>query len=230
MATIATRMKSGTKPGFGWLVTLGIAVIAGAALFRAGASSMPALPGPSPSVIGLIDLTLVTKGLNEIKDRNALLNGRAAAYQKQLDEISGKLIALNEEIKLLPDGSKERRAKVFEGLELEQNAKAKQQILRKTIELEAGEILADMYKRVTDTAAKVAAKDGYSLVLLDDRSVSLPKDAPDEEINRAIFAKRVIYAAESVDLTPRIITEMNNEYGAPAPRAGAAAPAASGGK
>ncbi len=212
----------GTKPGFGWLVTAGVAAIAGAALFRAGASSMPVVPGPSPSVVGLIDLTLVTKGLNEIKDRNAALNTRAADFQKQLDDVSAQLNKINEEIKLLPAESKERRKKVFDGLELEQSAKAKQQILRKTIELEAGEILSDMYKKVTETAAKVAGKDGYSLILLDDRSVSLPKDAPDEEINRAIFAKRVLFAAESVDLTQRIITEMNNEYGAPAPRAGAA--------
>lgn len=230
MATTAMGTESGTKPGFGWLVMLGIAVMAGAALFRAGASSMPAVPGPAPSVIGLIDLTLVTKGLNEIKDRNAQLNTKAAEYQKQLDDLSAQLIKINEDLKLLPADSKERRPLVFKGLELEQNAKAKQQVLRKTVELDAGEILSDMYKRVTETAAKVAEKDGYSLVLLDDRSVSLPKDAPDEEVNRAIFAKRIIYAAESVDLTQRIITEMNNEYGAPVPRTGAAAPAAGGGK
>lgn len=222
--------RFGSKPGFGWLVMAGVAAIGGAALFRAGASSMPVVPAPAPSVVGLIDLTKVTKGLNEIKDRNATLNAKAADYQKQLDELSAKLTKINEDLKLLPDGSKERRAKVFEGVEAEQAAKAKQQILRKTIELEAGEILSDMYKKVTETAAKVAGKDGYSLILLDDRSVSLPKDAPDEEINRAIFAKRVLFAADSIDLTERIITEMNNEYGAPAPRSGAAAPAAGGGK
>lgn len=212
----------GTKPGSGWLVMAGVAVLAGAALFRAGASSLPQAPAPAPSVVGLIDLTLVTKGLNEIKERNAQLNTKAADYQKQLDDLAGKLAKINEDMKLLPAESKERRAKIFEGLELEQQAKARQQILRKTVELDAGEILTDMYKKVTQTAAKVAEKDGYSLILLDDRSVSLPKDAPDEEINRAIFAKRVLFAAESVDLTQRVITEMNNEFNAPSPRGGTA--------
>lgn len=210
------------NPGFGWLVTAAVAAMAGVALFRAGATSLPQAPAPAPSVVGLVDLTLVTKGLNEIKERNAQLNAKAAEYQKQLDELAGKLAKINEDIKLLPSTSKDRRAKIFEGLELEQQAKARQQVLRKTVELDAGEILTDVYKKVTDAAAKVAAKDGYSLILLDDRSVSLPTDAPDEEVNRAIFAKRVLFAAESVDLTQRIITEMNTEFNAPAPRGGSA--------
>lgn len=193
-------------------------LVAAFGLFRAGASSAPQTAPPPAAVVALVDLTKITKGLNEMKDRNDLLDKKRADFQKQIGDLKEKGTKAAEDYKLLPAGSKQAREKYLEMQEIEQNLKARGQVLQILLDADTGEILSDVYKKLLATCEKIAAKDGYTLVMLDDRSVELPTNPTPEDVNRVILARRVLYAAPTLDITERVVTEMNNEYTAPAKR------------
>lgn len=203
-----------------WLPAIAL-TLAGWSAYRAGASSAsPPPPPPAPAVIGLVDMEALMKGLTEVKARNADLQSINDKRQKELDAFAEKLKKIKADLDSLKDGTKERRDKFAEGLEAEAQYKGKGQILGRLSELDEGETVSGIYTKALATIAKVAAKDGYSMVLLDDRKLELPKFASGKEMSSAILNKRILFAAPSLDITDRIILEMNNEYAAPAPRGG----------
>ena len=67
---------------------------------------------------------------------------------------------------------------------------------------------------MTAAVAALAKKDGFDLILLDDRSINVPDDASYAEVNNTILNKRVLFASDTIDLTQRLITMMNNDFSA----------------
>lgn len=200
-----------------WLPALALA-LAGFGMYRAGASGTAPPPQPPPPVVGLVDMEALMKGLSETTARNAEFMVINEGRQKELDAISQKAKTLQAELEVLKPDAKERRAKVAELFELRELGKNKQQIFQQLSALEEGDIIKNIYAKAQATIAKVAAKDGYSLVLLDDRKAKLRDQGSGKDISSDIMSKKVLYTAESLDITERIITEMNNEFSAPAPR------------
>ena len=75
--------------------------------------------------------------------------------------------------------------------------------------------MKDVYVKIQAAVAKLAQKGGYTLVLLDDRAITLPKTTTDREMNAAILSKQILFAANGLDVTDELVTMMNNEYQAP---------------
>ena len=76
------------------------------------------------------------------------------------------------------------------------------------------QIIRELYAKVNKTIEEFAKREGYSMVLLDDRGIELTQQMTSNEVNQVILSKRILFADGSLDLTERIATVMNNEYGA----------------
>lgn len=201
---------------------LGLAIVAGAVLsitaltgWHAGATATTASLAPEPARIATVNLEKLVEGLQEIKDRDGAVRAKGQERQSEINSLTDELKKIDTELEALPKGSKERREKVAKGLELRRLADARLNVYQQLINLEKGEILADIYKKIGDTAAKLAEREGYDLILMDDRVIKLPENAQDSDVNMAIQAKRVIYARDSIDITDRLLTVMNSEYNTP---------------
>lgn len=199
-------------------VVLGLGLMAAAAVagFHSGATANSSHLDAKSAVIGTVDLNKVMESLVEVKERNAQINAKGTERQKVLDGLSDELKTIDADLKMLPAESKERVDKIAKGIELRKMAEAKAQIFQQLINLEKGEVLREVYKKIEDASRSLAEKEAMDLVIVDDSTmIRIPERASDQEVSLAAQTRKVLYAGKSIDLTDRIITQLNNANGAP---------------
>lgn len=196
---------------------LGIAVIAGTTIHSiARSGDTTALAAPTPTVIGLVDIAKLMNNLQELKDRNDLTMSKGKQLQEKLTEISSQIKQIDGELKdVIPKDDKAKRIeRLAQRVELEATYEARGKAYQRMIDLDHGDILNDLYPKATAAIQAYAAKEGYDVVLLDDRPMQLPDSGSVKDYNEVIQKKRVLFAKEGIDITDQLITVMNNEYAA----------------
>ncbi|MBX3318220.1 MAG: OmpH family outer membrane protein [Phycisphaeraceae bacterium] len=168
----------------------------------------------SATAVAIVDLERVMEGLTEKKKREDDMRALIAQRQATLDDLKKQLDGLAKQIELTPktDRAKLREIKQRQ-IEIAAQAEARKQALQTLISLETGEILREIYLKINNAITRVAAKDGWDLVLLDNRSINIPEALTDREINFIIQSRTVLHATNSVDISDDIITLMNAEFG-----------------
>lgn len=201
------------------VVIVGLCLVVGFAGVLAGGHRADAAAGvsaqrASATAVAIVDLERVMNGLTEKKRREDDMKALIGQRQASLDELKKTLDGLAKQLEVLPkdDRTKMREIKQKQ-IETAATAEARKQALQTLISLETGEILREIYFKINDAISRVAAKDGWDLVLLDNRSIDIPDALTDREINFIIQSRTVLHAANSVDITDDIITLMNSEFG-----------------
>lgn len=178
-----------------------------------GAAEGVATTRASATAVAIVDLERVMNGLAEKKKREEDMRALIAQRQATLDDLKKQLDGLTKQMELIP---KDDRLKLREikqkQIEIAATAEARKQALQTLIALETGEILREIYMKINGSITRVAEKDGWDLVLLDNRSIEIPDALTDREINFIIQSRTVLHAANSVDISDDIITMMNAEY------------------
>jgi len=169
----------------------------------------------APANVALVDLAKLMNGLDELTMRNIELATRKEALQKRLNEIRDQMSSIDNELKnvIREDLVKERTEKSAEKFQLEALYEATGKASQRLIDLDNGDIIRDLYIKVTATIGAFAQREGFDLVMLDDRAIQLPTSrATLKDYNQIIESKRILYANPTLDVTDRLITIMNNEY------------------
>jgi len=179
-----------------------------------GASNGVASSRASATAVAIVDLERVMLGLKEKERREGEMKDRINTFQGTMDELKKQLEGLTKQLELTPkdDVAKVREIKQKQ-IELAAQADARKQALQTLISIETGEILRSMYLKINNAVDRIAQKDGWDMVLLDNRSIKIPETVTDREINFIIQSRTVLHAANSVDITDDVITLMNNEFG-----------------
>lgn len=179
-----------------------------------GASNGVASSRASATAVAIVDLERVMLGLKEKERREGEMKDRINTFQGTMDELKKQLEGLTKQLELTPkdDVAKVREIKQKQ-IELAAQAEARKQALQTLISIETGEILRSMYLKINNAVDRIAQKDGWDMVLLDNRSIKIPETVTDREINFIIQSRTVLHAANSVDITDDVITLMNNEFG-----------------
>jgi Skp family chaperone for outer membrane proteins len=84
------------------------------------------------------------------------------------------------------------------------------------IDKERAKTLKRIYLDIRTAVAQLAKERGYDIVFVDDSINEIPT-AGEEETNRQISARRMVYTSPSVDITQELIAHMNKAFAAPAP-------------
>jgi len=189
------------------LALAGVGYVAGVAGARSSAMAPPSSP-----VVATIDLETVVQQLKERTDKEGSLKSSLAEAQAKVKKLQEDVKNEGEKLEQMPAGTgKEGAVKAFreKAIRAEFEAQYAQKLL---VELQ-GEMLRDLYLKISDTSTRLARKNGYSLVLASDQNVQIPKGDPND-ITRAIALRRMIYADGALDITGELVTMMNNEYAA----------------
>jgi Skp family chaperone for outer membrane proteins len=209
-----TIMKKSSVLAIGALCVAGLI---GATELRASGGAISALVAPKTAV-GIVNLEEVMKKLTEAEDLRKQLGDVAKKREDELVELDKKVKALEEEVKLIPDGAKDRFEKIAAREEAKLMGRARQSAYQELMDLDSGEVVRRMYMKIVDAVEVFAKKEGYELILLDDRLIKLPEVGKVNTMNAAIQARRVLFAENAIDITDRVVTLMNAEYKAPAKR------------
>jgi len=200
------------NPVFNLATLVACLVVIGIIGWRAGAESTGARLRAEPTSVAIVNVEKALNDLAELADLNTALKARVDARQKDLDDLRDRIKRLDEELKLQPENSTEKRrelrAQIFE---LTETAKARTNVYQSLINIEKGEIIRPLYTKLVAGVGEVAAKEGYDLVLFDNRALEVPLDTQ-AVINEVIQQKSILYANERLDITDQVIVLMNNKY------------------
>jgi len=195
-----------------WIAGIAIILI-GALAWTAGAVS--SRPPAQPTAVAVVDLLELFNGLNEREVLEGQLNARMEGRKNQLDEVVNELKVLEDDIQMLTRGTDEHREKLREGMEKQAVLQARQEALGQIVSIDMGTVRAGLFSKIESAVNSIAEREGFDIVLLDDSKFPIPENASDNDVYRAIITKSVIYRHDSIDITQRVITLMNNEYSAP---------------
>ncbi len=191
-----------------------IALALSAVAWKAGATSVR--PPAQPTAIATVDIVAVIDKLEERLVLEADLNTRTEARQAQLDEVLKQIQALQANLQEQADRtSEDYKEQLRQFYELRAVAEARREALSQIISIDLGTVRREMYLKVSDAIARIAQREGYDLVMLDDSPFPLPENAPDPDVYRAIVTKGIMYRHESIDITDDVATLLNNEFNAP---------------
>ncbi|MFG0306721.1 MAG: OmpH family outer membrane protein [Phycisphaerales bacterium JB040] len=175
-----------------------------------------ARPPATPTAVATIDIVAILDQLEERQVLEERLQASLNERQKQLEELGKRLENVQADIQTLNQQTPAYREKVREALELRNLAQTRRQILEQIISIERAELLRSLYDKISASIGRVADRDGWDVVLLDDSAFPLPQgDVSDRDIERNIVSRGVIYRHDSVDITSDVIQLMNNEFNAP---------------
>ncbi|HYF13945.1 MAG TPA: OmpH family outer membrane protein [Phycisphaerales bacterium] len=203
---------------FAWLsgVAVGAALVGGVAAWNAGQAHAVREPAPSPNTVGIVDLETLMNGLQELKDRNAVLDRVKDEYREQLNKLNEEIKTIEAQLKdnIPKDDRRLRASKAAELVEKRNLFDFRKKSFETLVEMQAAEIIRELYAKVNVSIGELAQREGYDLILLDDRRLVLSENATLERLNNEILSKRVLFARPDMDLTQRLMTILNNDYAA----------------
>ncbi|MEY3141698.1 MAG: hypothetical protein RLY21_191 [Planctomycetota bacterium] len=214
-------MKSNTLAAF----ALGSAVAVAAFLAgNAEARRVPAMFAP-PSAIGIVDMATVFDKLEESAEWDVKIKALEARAGEEMGRRKAELDALAKELEAMSDGP-EKEAKL-DSLRLKR-LQAEQWAGFKELEVDRETSLKwqSVYRSVREGAKKLAEAEKYDLIVVDDSRVEIrtqrAQNAPSltQQAQSQIAQLRVLYAGRTVDVTDKLIVQINNARSlTPAPNA-----------
>jgi Skp family chaperone for outer membrane proteins len=207
------------------LVALALVAAIGGVGFLAGRAEAirPNTLGAAPTPVGVVNMATLFDRLNEsaewdVKIRN--LEGRIAdEAQTRVRELE----SMGKEVEAMAEGTDKERT--LDALRLKR-LQAEQWKVMKELELDREKSLKwqAVYRSVREGAAKLAEAERFELIIVDDSKIEIQtqrsKDAPplETQAQSQISQLRVLHAAKSIDVTEKLIVQINNSRAAaPAP-------------
>lgn len=191
------------------LVGIGIGL---AASFQAAAlSRKPA----TPTSVAVVDWFAVTDKVDEWKEMQAELNKLRDSLLEQDSKTQKALAELRESVTVLPEGSDTRRREEEKYVIQKLQYEAWKQFRDNKMQTEQARMQVRLYNRITAAVAKVAQRDGWSIILWDDSRTKTPVEGKLDEAAELISRRQVLYSRQdAVDITDEIVLLMNNEFNA----------------
>lgn len=210
---------------------IGLAAFVAACVVYSTADSAPPPAAPAPVSIALVDIADVLNRSDELKDRNELIKQKVPELENKLKETGDEIDRIENDLKLVipPSDHAARVEKLSRLNELMAIHKARREAFQRQIDISKGDAITTVYQRAMATIDLFAKREGFDIVLVDDRSIRLPDlgSAVPGMVMQAVEGKRILYAREGVDITDRIVSLLNTEYASRRPSGGAQpAPAA----
>jgi len=196
-----------------WQTMTAVAVALGViGLWQAAVAQNGSAP-PEPTIVALVNLERLVQDLDERAAREEELQGYFKELQTKLDEMAADIRRKQEELQIYQPGSPEAKEARLALLRLEMRARQEQQISEALLGQRTAEMQVEIFDKIRAAIARLAERRGYQLVLSHDGQVELTARDRDS-VQKAIAARRVLWAENQLDITEELLRTMNNEWAA----------------
>jgi len=176
---------------------------------RAVSSSSMFKP-PVPPVIAVVDLQAIVKAIDERTVKDADFQNKGKELQANLQKMNDELEQLNGTLEGTPDGAP--RANLAKRIFRQANQlKFERQLAEKELDELYGDMLRDLYAKITTACDKLAKQNGYTMVLASDEGIDIPRGGKDD-VSRAISMRRMLFVDDAHDITADVVLMMNNDF------------------
>lgn len=191
------------------LMILGVLAAWGAAARASAAAQARA----NPTAVAVINLEQLINDLEQFRSMESRIQPYVDGLQAELDTLIQQLEDKRSEIQLAPGDQADLATQLRRDFrKLEAVVGQRQQINQQLINLRIGDELTAIYEKIRVTVDDVAEREGYGLVMVDDRGVTIPPNIDAERVQAFISRKRILHASNEVDITQRLIARMNADF------------------
>ena len=164
-----------------------------------------------PTATAVADVQLVFESLKEKMQIEADLKSQLEQLNQEEQIRKQKLQELKSDLEILAPDTPAYNEKQSS---LEQKAielQAWQGFQTQKLNRERGLQIERLYRKMLDAIGRLAKQNGYDLVMFKEKPANF-RGAKPEALNTLIQVRKVLWAAEELDLTDQIIQMMNNEF------------------
>lgn len=193
------------------LIVCGGGIAAG--IWNAGTPTADARRPPADKCcVATLDLNGVLGALDERSVREKELTGFIQSQQQKLDELKRQAQQAQDDLKILPERSRDWENKREEAIRLAMRLRGEEELAKALVEDKRKKLSLDLFTKIKAAAARFAEREGYSVVLSSDLAAEIPIEAPEQQVQAAMVSRRVMYRAESTDISPAVAQMMNTEF------------------
>jgi hypothetical protein len=193
---------------------LALAALATASMWSLTSRAASGTLAAAPTSVAVVDMQKAINDSAEIKAKNEELKARSEARMGEINKLKAELESQVKAAELLPGDSPQAIRARADAIVKKQTLEAQFQAYKQLTDIESGDILGEIHGKLIKTIDAIAKREGIQLVLADDRGLVIPRGRSSEDVGGAINARRVLFADKSIDLTERVLTELNNEFSA----------------
>lgn len=198
-----------------WRWSLVVALGAGAVgLWQLSAQPAAAQPkGAAPGCcVGVIDLNTVLESMEERKVRENELQDFIKTKQARLEDMKKQTQSAQSDLKVLPQRGKEWFSKRDEVAGLAISLRGEEELAKAQVEEKRKLMSLELFSKIKEAAARYASQQGYSVVISSDASVDIPDEMPEQQVQAAMVARRLMYANDGADISANVAQMLNNEF------------------
>ena len=166
-------------------------------------------PAPIPPVIGTVDLEMVMRNYEKVKDQMKELSAAVNVRRGELMKLESEGRSEAEYLQKLTPGSADYKKREDHMLELKAKVEAGQESAQREFSLRQAESLATLYKEVQGMVARVAQWRKINYVL---KVSTKPPSGTDPNSVVSALGEAVIYADPRNDITNDVVHYLNQYY------------------
>lgn len=169
---------------------------------------------PGQLNIAIANLLNIANNIKEFQDLNQQTDLDAKSYQSTLQDKKNSLDALQQSLNYLKPDSEQYTEQSQKFLDAEIQVKAWDEETKLELARRYKIRLKTLFQEIEDAVAQVAQKDGYNLVLCDQR-LQIPDDMDNIDVNtlkNLILQRTVLYSDQSRSIDGEVITLLDANY------------------
>jgi len=164
-----------------------------------------------PTSVAVMDVEKVFNALDERTRIEADLKTRGERLQQEERERAEEIRKIQQDLEILVPGTSNYENKEGQLTQKAMELQVWRQFQNARLGRERAIQIENLYRKMTDSLARVAKDNGYDVVIFKEKGVDFPKDKP-EQLLTVIQLRKVLWAADDLDISDQVITVMNNEF------------------
>ncbi|QQE12608.1 OmpH family outer membrane protein [Planctomycetota bacterium] len=164
-----------------------------------------------PTAVATVDIAKVMKGLKERIALEADIKIAQQEFVAKFDEKKKELQGMQDQLNMVEGTSaydEIRRSAEMKAY----NMQAWQQYEQARLQRETLVGSEYIYRKIAAAVDRIATAYGYEIVIAKESLDSLGNYKNQQELQAQMMTRKVLYSADTVDLTTQVITTMNNDY------------------
>ena len=164
-----------------------------------------------PTAVAVVDIQAVFESLKEKMQIEADIKDRLSGLSEQEEQKKKDLQALQSDLDILAPGSPSFLEKQDELERGAINLQSWRNFQNSKLNRERALYIERLYRKMVDAVGQTATDNGFDVVLVKEKPVDFSNAKP-EALTTLIQLRKVLWAAEELDLTDQVIQKMNNEF------------------
>jgi Skp family chaperone for outer membrane proteins len=164
-------------------------------------------------VVATVDLESVINNLNELPVREQALQSFIDQKQADLQALVKDFESAQAAAEAAVPGSQDYQTKLERVQRLGLRAELEKQFSEQLIAQRRAQTFADLFEKIRSSSQALATQRGYEIVLNSDEAMAVPS-GNEQQIRAFMISRRVLYAANHVDISGELLQMMNNQWDA----------------